>query len=245
KIENCRILQFNETHVAITFDLYASDEESYLGDVYLRTHFGFVGLLSPNMQEREFGWIGFTVGAPGSEYPTKSYTIYNFTFVYGWTANMEPVPLLKKWVENATLTVYMTDMWGNWNKNDTAAPYIKIVSRAPETVYEGDSVTLYILVSDWSEISNVTLRYFDGAAWHSVNAAFDETTHLYYAVIPPYTAGTTIKYSVYAEDANGNGATCSNEYYTYTIVPEYPPNIALLILLTLATSSIILVKKKL
>jgi len=57
-------------------------------------------------------------------------------------------------------------------------------------------------------------------------------------------AGTTIKYSVYAEDANGNGATCSNEYYTYTIVSEYPPNIVLLILLTLATASIILVKKK-
>ncbi|MCD6242466.1 right-handed parallel beta-helix repeat-containing protein, partial [Candidatus Bathyarchaeota archaeon] len=245
RVENCRILQFNETHVVITFDLYASDEESYLGDVYLRTHFGFVGLLSPNMQEREFGWIGFTVGAPGSEYPTKSYTIYNFTFVYGWTAEMEPVPFPKKWVENATLTVYMTDTWGNWNKNDTAAPYVKIVSRAPETVYEDDPVTLYILVSDWSEISNVTLRYFDGSAWYTADANFDETTHLYYAVIPPRTPGTIIKYAVYAEDAYGNDATYTDEYCTYEVVPEYPLNIMTLILLALASASIILTKNRL
>ena len=132
---------------------------------------------------------------------------------------MEPVPFPREWVEDAVLAVYATDMWGNWNKNDTVAPYIKIVRRVPETVFESDSVTIYILVSDWSEISNVTLRYFDGAVWHSVSAIFDETTHLYYAVIPPCKAGTTIKYSVYAEDVYGNGITYSDKYCTYTTIP--------------------------
>ena len=134
---------------------------------------------------------------------------------------------------------------GNWNKNDTAAPYVKIVSRPPETVYEDDSVALYILVSDWSEISNVTLRYFDGSAWYTADANFDETTHLYYAVIPPRTPGTIIKYAVYAEDAYGNDATYTDEYCTYEVVPEYPLNIMTLILLALASASIILTKNRL
>ena len=103
---------------------------------------------------------------------------------------------------------------------------------------------MWLHVPDWSEISKVQVIYFNGSAWNTLDANFDRENHLYYAVIPPYTAGTTIKYSVYAEDAYGNGATCSNEYYTYTVVPECPLNIVILTLLTLAAVSIILIKKK-
>jgi len=133
---------------------------------------------------------------------------------------MEPVPLPKKWISDATLTIYVTDTWGNWNKNDTVEPYIKIVTRVPEKVHESDSVTLYILVSDWSEISDVQVKYFDGSTWHTTNANFDRTTHLYYATIPAQTAGTTVKYSVFAEDILGNGGTYTN---VYTVLSGYAP----------------------
>ena len=243
RIENVRVNSFNETHVVINFDLHVSDE-SYLYASDFIGYFGVVALLGPNMTGREFPWIGFAQAIPGPEALTKSFSIYNFTFFQGLTENGSLVPFPKEWVENATLTVYATDMWGNWNKNDTKAPYIKVVYRTPQTVYENDQVTLWLHVSDWSEISKVQVIYFNGSAWNTLDANFDRENHLYYAVIPPHRIGTTIKYSVYAEDVYGNGATYSDEYYTYTVIQEYPLSIVILILLTLATAPIILIKRK-
>jgi len=242
RIENARIINFNETHVVINFDLHVSDE-SYLYASDFIGYFGVVALLGPNMTGREFPWIGFAQAILGPETLTKSFSIYNYTFLLGYAWDMSPVPFPKEWVENATLTIYVTDMWGNWNKNDTKAPYVRVIYRTPETVYENDQVTLWLHISDWSEISKVQVIYFNGSAWNTLDANFDETNHLYHASIPSHKVGITIKYSIYAEDTYGNSATYFNEYYTYTVIPEYPLNIVLLILLTLATLSIILVKK--
>ncbi len=213
KIKNARIVMFNETHVAIKFDLYVSDEKSYLGDAEFRTHFGFVTLLSPHMKEREHGWTGFAVNVLGPEGLATSHTVYNFTFVQGWTAEMEPVPFPEEWVEDATLAAYATDIWGNWNKNDSKAPYIKVVHRAPEPVYSSDKVVLSILVTDWNKISKVRVIYrVDGSEWYKAEVVFDDSTRLYRAVIPPVGREGTVTYRVYAEDVCGNGVIYIGEY---------------------------------
>ena len=221
KIENAKIKIFNETHVVINFNLHVSDDQSYLGDTEFRTHFGFVSLLSPNMKERDFGWIGLTVGVPGPEKLAKTHSIYDFTFVQGWTAEMKPVPLPEEWVEDAILSAYATDIWGNWNKNDTVPPYIKVAYISPETISPSNPVTLNILVIDWNKISKVRVIYkINGSEWRKADIKFDKTTQLYRAIIPPLREKGFVTYRVYAEDICGNGATYTGKFYiqeSYTI----------------------------
>ena len=223
RIEKSRIKRFNETHVLITLDFHVSDEQSYLGDVDFLAYLGFITLLSPNMREREFGWIGFAMAILGPEQLSTSYNVYNLTFLMGWTAEMEPVPFPKEWVKNATLTAYATDIWGNWNKNDSSPPYIKILEEQ-RTVIEGASTTIYAVISDWSVLSKVQLLYSAGSEWKAVDMALDEPSLLFIGRIPPQSGGTTVYYKIYAEDVYGNAAeTKQNSFVVMALAPTKIP----------------------
>ena len=212
RVENIRVIDFNETHVVIKFDLYASDQ-SYLGAPDFIGYFGVVALLGPHLTGREFAWNGFAAGLPGPEGRTKSFSLHDYTFLLGYTWDMKPVPFPREWVENASLRIYVTDMWGNWNKYDPSAPYIKVIYKTPDVAYQDSPVNLYIRVSGWSKLSKVQVSYFDGSTWNTVDAVFDDTTHLYYAVITPQKGGVTLEYRVYAENIYGKSSTYTGKFY--------------------------------
>lgn len=134
---------------------------------------------------------------------------------------MKPVPFPEEWVKDAILSAYATDIWGNWNKNDTVPPYIKVAYISPETISPSNPVTLNILVIDWNKISKVRAIYkINGSEWRKADIKFDKTTQLYRAIIPSLREKGVVTYRVYAEDICGNGATYTGKFYiqeSYTI----------------------------
>jgi len=137
-------------------------------------------------------------------------------FNLGATATMKAIPMPAKWLEGAELTVYCTDIYGNWNKNDTSPPHVASVLRDPIEVFRENSTTIYALASDWSPITKVQLIYSNGTSWNTVNMTYDESMHLYYATIPPQPEGTVVMYKFYAEDIYGNSGF--SDVYSYTVV---------------------------
>ena len=96
-------------------------------------------------------------------------------------------------------------------------PTIEYITWHPKNPTGGEEVTVIARVSDDYGVNIVILSYYDGS-WHNVTMTYDREENAYYARIPGYSGGTTIKFRVYANDTSGNW-TISNIYQvTFTQV---------------------------
>ncbi|MCX8171296.1 MAG: hypothetical protein N3E47_04930 [Candidatus Bathyarchaeota archaeon] len=133
---------------------------------------------------------------------------------------------------------------------DYHAPLIGTLAQNPpaDNVQPFQNVTVWVNVTDHeSGVKNVTLSYsVDDYSWVNVSMTLNSTTWLYEAVIPGHSAGTLVKYKIIAYDNAGNFRIEDNNaaYYTYTVIPELPSSIILLLALILSTLSIIILKSK-
>ncbi len=227
-IENFRKVWVNETHYRIEFNFTVMDE-SYLGggDKDNLPNFGLYHFLGPNLRqldppysELEFPWLGYpgplTGVLPGPEEKSK--------FFHGSFKTSE---LNAEWLRGAILTLYVTDMWGNWNKNDSIAPDINILylttDGTPMTLLNDKIIKVYCLVSDWSSLAKVKLIYSNDSRYVSTEMQYDDISHLYYCTIPPQKSGTLLKVKIYAEDIYGNNYTTAEQ--SYLILDLEPPRI--------------------
>ena len=158
---------------------------------------------------------------------------------------------------NVTLTV--TDEFGFKNSTTTSLivlldktpPIIGIPSRTPEgDIQPNHEVKVSVNVTDFmSEIKNVVLSYNlnDSDIWADLPMTLNSTTGLYETTIPEQQANTLVKYKITAYDNAGNRKVEDNsgEYYVYTVVPEFPSTVILLLALLFTTFAVIIEKKRL
>jgi hypothetical protein len=121
-------------------------------------------------------------------------------------------------------------------KVDITAPTITGVSQNPpaNNVQPTDTVEVTATVTDaLSGVKNVTLYYSKdgGATWNPV--PMQPNGQLYKGTIPPLPADTTVKYYIEAFDKAGNKKISpETEYYIYTVIPEFPNILAILLILS-------------
>jgi PKD repeat protein len=121
-------------------------------------------------------------------------------------------------------------------KVDITAPTITSVSQNPpaNNVQPTDTVEVTATVTDaLSGVKNVTLYYSKdgGATWNPV--PMQPNGQLYKGTIPPLPADTTVKYYIEAFDKAGNKKISpETEYYIYTVIPEFPNILAILLILS-------------
>lgn len=99
-----------------------------------------------------------------------------------------------------------------------------------------EKVKISVNVTDIeSGISQVILSYTtnDGTTWTNLNMQLNTTTGSYEIEMPQQQPGTIVKYKIIAYDNAGNNATKDNNgyYYTYHVIPEFPPTVALALFL--------------
>ena len=178
---------------------------------------------------------------------------YNFNNVT-WTEYVAPFNITD---EGLTSIYYRSiDKAGNAEtartatiKIDKTAPMIGIPSRMPEGNVEPDQkVKVLVNVTDsLSGIKDVTLSYNlnDSALWINSPMTFNSTTGLYEATIPGQQANTFVKYEITAYDNAGNHKVEDNggQYYIYTVIPEFPSLVFLLMLTILTSLAVALVNK--
>ena len=143
--------------------------------------------------------------------------IYNSTTAY-YVATIPKLPAGTR----VEYCVYAIDIYGNSAKSTTYhytvielnPPIIHNITRSIEEPTESDSVKILVSAEDDSAIADVILSYYEGHQWHNITMTYNNTTHLYEAIIPAYSAGTTIKYKVYVYDIYGNYAISDINSYT-------------------------------
>ena len=184
---------------------------------------------------------------------THSKGILNFAEWY-YSSNRNPEIAVADWrafiVDMAyNLDTGYYDVWLTISFYDTAPPDIGTPTREPSgDVEEGQPVNILANVTDIeSGVQNVTLSYSTdgGETWH--NAAMEKTTgDTYQGEILGLPAGTHVQYKIIAYDNVGNPAVKDNagEYYVYTVIPEIPTAIILLLFMFLALIAVALTKKK-
>jgi PKD repeat protein len=145
-----------------------------------------------------------------------------------------------------TLTVSFTDLAQNTASatisftQDTTAPTITGVSQNPprENVQPTDTVEVTATVTDAvAGIKNVTLHYSTdgGATWTTV--PMEPTEQAYKGTIPAFPYNTVVQYYIEAFDKAGNKRVSPEaEYYIYTVIPEFPSTIVILLTLLAAIS---------
>jgi parallel beta-helix repeat protein len=218
QITNITIIR-NETSgtAQVCVEFFAWDE-NYLASTNWKENLGLlaiVSILGPkiSIENGEYGWNGYSEGCIGPDEVDYGPPIGWDAWINNsitWEHWFSPLP--SEWLDGASFTVYCSDMYGNWNKNDTVPPHIAIVLRTPLIRLKGEAINIYALVSDWSQISKIQLMYSNGSSWNIVNMTYDDSTHLYHATIPPQPEGATICYKVYAEDIYGNSFLSKEQY---------------------------------
>lgn len=212
-IKNYQKEWVNETHYKIKLDYLVTDQSILGGSGSKNTlrYFGCYHFLGPYLRqldppyyELEFPWLGYP-GPPagellGPEILTNTYT-----------GSFESAIVNASWLRGAIMNLYVTDMWGNWNKNDSIAPAISFMLHEPLWITHETNVTLYVLVSDWSDISQVKFIYLNNSQWISVDMELDEYRNLYYVTIPLSSFGNLLHFKVYAEDVYGNSYTTQEQ----------------------------------
>ena len=157
---------------------------------------------------------------------------------------------------NHDVIVYATDTFGNTGISnmvyfsvDTTPPDIPNVSQYPpeDNVLPDDIVNVNATVTDnFSGVSRVTLNYTtDNGTWFSVEMSHLEDS-IWNATIPDFPYGTTVNYTIIAEDNVGNSITSEDLAYTlqYDVIPEFASYIALLLLMTATLLAIALLRSK-
>ena len=154
----------------------------------------YIRQLDPPYYELEFPWLGYGGALLG---PEELSNIFNGKF--------ETSVVNASWFEDASLTIYISDMWGNWNKNDSIAPWIKVIADGITFSFEENNITIYARVSDWSPIKTVQLIYQENSTTKKIDMMYDENLHLYFIELPPHLKTYLTNYKIYAEDIHGNG----------------------------------------
>jgi hypothetical protein len=137
-----------------------------------------------------------------------------------------------------------------WFTVDTTPPTITDIIQAPVDINgtAANSMSVSATVTDTvSRVEQVTIRYTDGnGTWVNVEMTKLEGD-IWNGTIPAFPHGTTITYTITAEDKAGNIVTAEELYgepNQYEVLPEFPLWIFVPLFLT-ATASAIVAKKRL
>jgi len=104
----------------------------------------------------------------------------------------------------------------------------------------------YIIESRWQVFPSVQVEAKDDSMiWIDLLMTFNSTTGLYEATIPGQPADTLVRYEITAYDNAGNHRVEDNsgQYYVYTVIPEFPSTIILLLFI-IATLAAIVYRRK-
>jgi len=145
--------------------------------------------------------------------------------------------------------IFSTDL-GPKPMEDITPPVIgvPIQDPPPEMVMPYQNVTVSVNITDAeSGVRNATLQYNlnSSATWSTVIMSYNSTSSLYYAKILGQSEGTYVKYKIVAYDNADNMAVEDNagQYYGYTVIPEFPSILTLLLVMFLSMFAIVLAKR--
>lgn len=155
-----------------------------------------------------------------------------------------------------TITVYANDTMGNMGSSDTVyftidsnPPSITNLSRVPEGDVEPNQqvVVSANITDETSQVDTAVLSYTtnNGVSWNNITMIYNFTTGLYEATIVGQPAGTNVKYKIIAYDTAGNFNVNDNaeQYYVYTVIPEFPHALILPLFMIATLLAVILLKK--
>jgi len=120
---------------------------------------------------------------------------------------------------------------------------------------EQDMVVLYQEVTVRANVTDQIIGVGDailcysvngGSTWNYSNMICNKTLGLYEGIIPGQPENTLVKYYVHASDKlhyHYVNEDNHGQYYVYTVIPEFPSTLMLLILIILSTLTIIFMKK--
>jgi hypothetical protein len=167
---------------------------------------------------------GLISGSVGSHY---NYTAYDYSDRIGARVNV---------------TVQLSE--------DNTGPFIHTPSRVPDSnVQPHQQVQVFVNVTDAdSGVKNATLYYNlnDSQTWTPILMSYNYTSNACNATIPGQPYGTYVRFRIVAYDNMGNNATRdgTEPYFVYQVVPEFQPNLSVLLLMALSVSAILCTKKK-
>jgi hypothetical protein len=133
---------------------------------------------------------------------------------------------------------------------DSTGPSIDAPMRYPSGDVEvGQAVKISVNVTDLgSGIKEVILQYSlnDGVSWTNISMTYNNISNLYEGTIPAQSTNLMVKYAIYASDNVGNSAVnnSSGQYYSYSVIPEFPQVMLMAILLFSSFSATVLIKKR-
>lgn len=225
---NDTIIWYNSTHYKIAFDYYVEDESNLSSSGYkdAMRYFGRINYWGPKLLRElnypynvlEFPQLGYPGATAGEVLGPE---ILTTRFSNKITTELVDSRIIDpSWLDTAVITLYISDMWGNWNKNDSYAPAIGIVRTfIQNTTGSGAYLTIHAIVSDWSPLSSVKAIYNNGSGWNVIDMHYNKASHLYYVRIPISGKYVNIEFKIYAEDICGNSYTSELERYVLDLEP--------------------------
>ena len=160
---------------------------------------------------------------------------------------------------NNTLEYWSVDYAGNEEshkfltgiKLDKTSPLITSHFRFPDDDVEpNEPVKVAVNVTDFlSDVKNCTVSYriAGESTWINIPMTLNQTTMLYEAFIQIQELNVEVEYRIIAYDNAGNVALEDNngQYYTYTVIPEFPSAPTLLLAIIITSFTVIISKRKL
>jgi len=145
--------------------------------------------------------------------------------------------------------IFSTDL-GPKPMEDVTPPNIGVPTQEPppEMVMPNQNVTVSVNITDTeSGVKNATLHYNinNSATWITLVMSHNSTSNLYYATIPGQPEETLVKYKIMAYDNAENVAVedKNGQYYVYTVIPEFPSSLILLLFTVSSMLAVVLAKK--
>ena len=173
--------------------------------------------------------------------------------------SVDGYPLITNESANNTLEYWSVDWAGNEElphkiltgiKLDKTLPSISDHSRFPkDNVEPNEPVKVVVNVTDsLSGINNCSLLYrvLGEHVWTVIPMTLNQTTMLYQAIIQIQQPNVEVEYMIKAYDNAGNIAIGDNngQYYTYTVIPEFPSAPTLLLAIIITSFIVIISKRK-
>jgi len=138
--------------------------------------------------------------------------------------------------------------YGSYAMLISLEPSIDTPTHKPVAPDPSQNVTVSVNVTAVQKgVSSVTLYYStNNVTWTNATMTLNATTGLYEGTIPKLTLNTHVYYKITAYDTVGDYFTQdkAGQYYTYTVIPEFPTAITILIIFFLLTLAMILSKRK-
>lgn len=131
-------------------------------------------------------------------------------------------------------------------ENDTAPPEIGVPTRVPAgDVLEGQSVTVSVDITDVDgDLKDAILQYNlnNGPEW--INVTMTLMSGTYEATIPGQSISTWVRFRIIAYDFAGHTASRDggDPYCPYQVIPEFPPDLLVLLLAISSLSATALAK---